>query len=106
MEEESGPAVTELKVPISLRDLNRSHAAQTVLPTRTSTPGTIIEPPEPTIFGLSELNLWYGNKHAISDIAMKLPVNKVTALIGPSGCGKSTLLRCLNRMNDLITGVR
>ena len=106
MEEESGPAVTELKVPISLRDLNRSDAAQTVLPTRTSTPGTIIEPPEPTIFGLSELNLWYGHKHAISDIAMKLPVNKVTALIGPSGCGKSTLLRCLNRMNDLITGVR
>ena len=37
---------------------------------------------------------------------MKLPVNKVTALIGPSGCGKSTLLRCLNRMNDLIPGVR
>ncbi len=66
----------------------------------------IIDPPEAAVFGLSELNLWYGHKHAISDIGMKLPVNKVTALIGPSGCGKSTLLRCLNRMNDLIPGVR
>jgi len=106
MEEEGGPAVTGLKVPISLRDITRSGSAHTVVPAPASTPGTIVEPPEPTIFGLSELNLWYGNKHAISDIAMKLPVNKVTALIGPSGCGKSTLLRCLNRMNDLITGVR
>ncbi len=66
----------------------------------------IIDPPEAAVFGLSELNLWYGHKHAIRDIGMKLPVNKVTALIGPSGCGKSTLLRCLNRMNDLIPGVR
>ncbi len=66
----------------------------------------IIDPPEAAVFGLSELNLWYGHKHAISDIGMRLPVNKVTALIGPSGCGKSTLLRCLNRMNDLIPGVR
>jgi len=65
----------------------------------------IIDPPETAVFGLSELNLWYGHKHAIGDIGMKLPVNKVTALIGPSGCGKSTLLRCLNRMNDLIPGV-
>jgi phosphate transport system ATP-binding protein len=66
-----------------------------VVPTPAPTPGAIIEPSEPTIFGLSELNLWYGHKHAIRDVGMKLPVKRVTALIGPSGCGKSTLLRCL-----------
>ena len=106
MEEEGGPAVTELKVPVSLRDITRSDPRQTAAPSPAPTPGTIMEPPEPTIFGLEDLNLWYGRKHAISDIAMKLPANRVTALIGPSGCGKSTLLRCLNRMNDLIMGVR
>ncbi len=106
MEEEGAPAMTDLKVPVSLRDITRSDPGQTAAPSPAPTPGTIMEPPEPTIFGLEDLNLWYGRKHAISDIAMKLPANKVTALIGPSGCGKSTLLRCLNRMNDLIMGVR
>ena len=106
MEEEGAPAMTELKVPVSLRDITRSDPRQTAAPSPAPTPGTIMEPPEPTIFGLEDLNLWYGRKHAISDIAMKLPANRVTALIGPSGCGKSTLLRCLNRMNDLIMGVR
>lgn len=48
------------------------------------------------------LNLWYGEKHAVTDINMKIMRNKVTALIGPSGCGKSTLIRCFNRMNDII----
>lgn len=48
------------------------------------------------------LNLWYGENHAIHDISMDIPENKITALIGPSGCGKSTFLRCINRMNDLI----
>ena len=106
MEEEGAPAMTELKVPVSLRDITRSDPRQTAAPSPAPMPGTIMEPPEPTIFGLEDLNLWYGRKHAISDIAMKLPANRVTALIGPSGCGKSTLLRCLNRMNDLIMGVR
>lgn len=53
-----------------------------------------------------ELCLWYGQKQALFDITMDIYKNKITALIGPSGCGKSTFLRCLNRMNDLITGVR
>lgn len=48
----------------------------------------------------------YGEKQAIFDIDMRIPERQVTALIGPSGCGKSTLLRNLNRMNDLIDGVR
>jgi phosphate transport system ATP-binding protein len=53
-----------------------------------------------------QLSLWYGEKQALKDISFEIPPNKVTSLIGPSGCGKSTFLRCLNRMNDLIDGVR
>jgi phosphate transport system ATP-binding protein len=52
------------------------------------------------------LSLYYGDSRALCDITMDFPRNQVTALIGPSGCGKSTFLRCLNRMNDLIDGVR
>jgi phosphate transport system ATP-binding protein len=52
------------------------------------------------------LNLWYGTRQALYDINMTLPEHAVTAIIGPSGCGKSTFLRCLNRMNDLVEGVR
>ena len=52
------------------------------------------------------LNLWYGENHALKDICIDIPANKVTALIGPSGCGKSTFLRTLNRMNDLIPIVK
>jgi phosphate transport system ATP-binding protein len=53
-----------------------------------------------------DLSLWYGPKQALRSIALEVPPHQVTALIGPSGCGKSTFLRCLNRMNDLIDGVR
>jgi phosphate transport system ATP-binding protein len=54
----------------------------------------------------SGLNLSYGQKQALRDISMDIKPHRVTALIGPSGCGKSTFLRSLNRMNDLIEGVR
>jgi len=53
-----------------------------------------------------ELNLWYGNTHALIDINMKIKEKRVTAIIGPSGCGKSSFIRCLNRMNDLIENAR
>ena len=53
-----------------------------------------------------DLNLWYGEKHVLKDICMKVRRNKVTALMGPSGCGKSTLIRCFNRMNDVIDNCR
>ena len=53
-----------------------------------------------------DLNLWYGDKQALKDNNLNIKENRVTALIGPSGCGKSTFIRCLNRMNDLIEGVR
>ncbi|KDE56590.1 phosphate ABC transporter ATP-binding protein PstB [Methanoculleus sp. MH98A] len=59
-----------------------------------------------TILETRDLNLWYGQKHALIDITVRIPKKTVTALIGPSGCGKSTLLRCCNRMNDLIDSSR
>jgi phosphate transport system ATP-binding protein len=55
---------------------------------------------------ISHLTLHYGSKLALDDISINIPKNCITAFIGPSGCGKSTLLRCLNRMNDLVDGVR
>lgn len=55
-----------------------------------------------TCFNVKNLDLYYGEKHALKNLNIDLYKNKVTAFIGPSGCGKSTFLRCLNRMNDLI----
>jgi phosphate transport system ATP-binding protein len=55
---------------------------------------------------IANFSFWYGTKQALFDISMDIPERQVTAFIGPSGCGKSTLLRNLNRMNDLIDGVR
>jgi phosphate transport system ATP-binding protein len=52
------------------------------------------------------LNLWYGKNQALKDNNLDIKEKRVTALIGPSGCGKSTFVRCINRMNDLIEGVR
>ena len=54
---------------------------------------------------VDDLNLWYGDNHALHGINVDIYENQITALIGPSGCGKSTFLRCLNRMNDLISSV-
>jgi phosphate transport system ATP-binding protein len=53
-----------------------------------------------------DLSVYYGKFRALKDISIKIPENKITALIGPSGCGKSTLLRSFNRMNDLVNGSR
>jgi phosphate transport system ATP-binding protein len=55
---------------------------------------------------IERLSLWYGAKQALHDVTLDLAERRITAFIGPSGCGKSTLLRCLNRMNDLVEGVR
>jgi phosphate transport system ATP-binding protein len=55
---------------------------------------------------IEQVNLWYGEKQALRGVNMSIPKHRITAYIGPSGCGKSTLLRCLNRMNDLVDGVR
>jgi phosphate transport system ATP-binding protein len=61
---------------------------------------------ESAIITTNNVNLWYNEKRALESVSMKIPKNKVTALIGPSGCGKSTLLRCFNRLNDLIDHVK
>ena len=65
-----------------------------------------VSSPRPDFIHVENFSFHYGAKQAIFDIDMKIPEHQVTALIGPSGCGKSTLLRNLNRMNDLIDGVR
>ncbi len=58
------------------------------------------------ILAIAALSLWYGTKQALREISLDIPGRQITAFIGPSGCGKSTLLRCINRLNDLIDGVR
>lgn len=58
------------------------------------------------IIEAKNMNLWYGNFHALKDVNLSLPEKQITAMIGPSGCGKSTFLKSLNRMNDLIEGCR
>jgi len=58
------------------------------------------------VFSVQNLDFYYGNFKALSNINIEIEPHKVTALIGPSGCGKSTFLRCLNRMNDTIAGTR
>ncbi len=55
---------------------------------------------------VKDLDLYYGEKQALKNINLDIPKQRVSAFIGPSGCGKSTLLRCVNRMNDLVDGVR
>ena len=57
-------------------------------------------------FEVKNLNLYYGDFHALKNINMKIPKNEITAFIGPSGCGKSTFLKTINRMNDLVENVR
>ena len=59
-----------------------------------------------SIISAKNLSLWYGNFQALKNINIEIPEHSITALIGPSGCGKSTFLKTLNRMNDLIPGVK
>jgi len=62
--------------------------------------------PEAPVMEARDLNVFYGNFHAVHDVNLAYGRNEITAMIGPSGCGKSTVLRCLNRMNDLVAGAR
>ncbi len=88
--------------------------AQTMAPPASATPLEVRTAPGPEVapvdaaalIELEKFSFWYGEKQALFDIDLKVRERSVTAFIGPSGCGKSTLLRCLNRMNDLIDGVR
>ena len=58
------------------------------------------------VLEIEDLAVWYGLDQAVREVSLPIERNRITALIGPSGCGKTTVLRCLNRMNDLIEGVR
>jgi len=78
-------------------------------PIPAETEGPYIHPDilaEEPVLEIDRFDFWYGQKQALFDINLNIPRGKVTALIGPSGCGKSTLLRSVNRINDLIDGVR
>ncbi len=59
-----------------------------------------------SVLEIADFKLWYGPKQALHGVSLPIPTDKVTALIGPSGCGKSTLLRSVNRLNDLVDGIR
>ena len=61
---------------------------------------------ENIILSTKGLDLWYGTTQALKDVSMDIPEKQVTALIGPSGCGKSTFLKTLDRMNDLVPGIK
>ncbi|MFA6957936.1 MAG: phosphate ABC transporter ATP-binding protein PstB [Thermoanaerobaculia bacterium] len=79
------------------------------IPATTETEGPYIHPDilaEEPVLEIDHFDFWYGQKQALFDINLNIPRGKVTALIGPSGCGKSTLLRSVNRINDLIDGIR
>ncbi len=71
-----------------------------------TTPGTHLERPTDPIMGCENVDIFYGDFKAVSDVSLQFGQKEITALIGPSGCGKSTVLRSLNRMNDLIEGAR
>ena len=59
-----------------------------------------------SIITVRDMNLWYGQTQALKNINIDIPEKSITALIGPSGCGKSTFLKSLNRMQDLVPGIR
>ena len=58
------------------------------------------------VFGINDLSVSYGSNLALAGVSLDIYKNLITAMIGPSGCGKSTFIRCLNRMNDLVPGVK
>jgi phosphate transport system ATP-binding protein len=77
--------------------------ASTPLPAQAASLPT---PAEEVAFDIGNFNFWYGLRQALSDVTIRIPAKKVTAIIGPSGCGKSTFLRALNRMHELTPGTR
>jgi phosphate transport system ATP-binding protein len=71
-----------------------------------TTPRESAPPSAETVVATEDLDVYYGDDQAITDVSIEIPENRVTAMIGPSGCGKSTFLRCVNRMNDQIDSCR
>ena len=97
-EHQSDPAVATDAVEESPRDISLESG---IRPSR-------LEPNQepPVIFDVEDLNVYYGDFHAVKNVTLPVRQNEITALIGPSGCGKSTVIRCFNRMNDLIETAR
>jgi len=81
--------------------------SQNAMAQESTQPSASPNPVEPA-HGLEaiKLNTWFGTKHVLKDISMKMKPRQVTAIIGPSGCGKSTFIRCLNRMHEVVPGAR
>jgi phosphate transport system ATP-binding protein len=76
-----------------------------VVPGGVSDNGGVAATPD-TLMSIRDVNVFYGQFHAVTSVGFDVPRQRITALIGPSGCGKSTVLRSINRMNDLIPGAR
>ena len=98
--------MTQPRIDIRLPSSGSNGSSLTQSPPAADPGATVVRPGEPSSISIRDINLWYGAKQALTNVSLEIPRNKVTALIGPSGCGKSTLLRSINRMNDLIPGVR
>ena len=82
--------------------------AATALPERTGSPAAGLQAPRsiPGTIDAQRFSFWYGAKQALFDVTVSIPPRTVTSLIGPSGCGKTTFLRSVNRLNELLPGVR
>ncbi|MEM1261873.1 MAG: phosphate ABC transporter ATP-binding protein PstB [Pseudomonadota bacterium] len=108
--EESLPPASEpveaAGAPVTASVLARSEplSEDTTSPIPDGTVGNILA--ERPYFKTTDVNVYYGQTHAIKSVSLEIGLNQVIALIGPSGCGKSTYLRCLNRMNDTIESAR
>ncbi len=76
--------------------------AEQIAPAATGGPTDLAFDDDDVVFELDSVSCYYGSFRAVRDISLRVPKNKITAIIGPSGCGKSTLLRSFNRMNDLV----
>ena len=95
---------TTLQAPIpkaAVKPGTEPAAAAPVVQAATATPSDLIQPADVLIEG-RDVSVFYGTKEAIKKVSIKMPRNRVIAMIGPSGCGKSTFLRSINRLNDLI----
>jgi phosphate transport system ATP-binding protein len=91
---------------VAAREGNNAVAAKLAPKVPASAASKALDKDMPVRFQISNLDFFYGSKQAVFGLNLKIPTNKITALIGPSGCGKSTFLRTLNRMNDTIRNTR
>jgi phosphate transport system ATP-binding protein len=99
------PAVLPAETPAAPAQTPAAPAQTPAAPAQT--PAAPAQTPAQRVaFEVADLNVWYGQKHAVQSVTLNLPERTITAIIGPSGCGKSTFLRCLNRMHELVPRAR